>query len=251
MQQDFYRVAYNTTMITPDNYLFTTKHGCGRYTLINSKKMKKRFDVSGTIPEIKPNYNTSPTQTMPIVVHKDGKNQLLMSIWGLLPIWAVSNPNFGYKTFNARAENLEESKLWSKPFHETRCLVPAEGYYEWKKLGGKDKQPYYFHLQAKEMFAFAGLYNTWTDKKTDEIRSSFTIVTTDANKAQAPIHDRMPVILDKGEEGVWLDETETPAHLAAMLNPYKTAGFELYPVDKAVGNSRNNYAELLDKVADQ
>ena len=240
--------CYNKAMINLDNYLFTTEHGCGRYTLRDTEKIAKRFDVSGKVPKLKPNFNTAPTHIMPVITQKDGKNRLEMMSWGIIPVWAKDKPQFAYTTFNAKAETLEEKPMWKGLFHKTRCLVPADGYYEWQKLAGDKKQTYYFHLADDKMFAFAGLYTSFTDEKTGEIFSSYTIITTRPNKIQAPIHDRMPVILDPDEESVWLEPTDEFGHLETILDPYKVTGFEHYPVKSDVGNVRNNSAELIEHI---
>jgi len=238
-------------MITIDNYLDQTDHACGRYALEHPEWMKKRFAIKGKVPEVKPNYNAAPTQDMPVVVQKDKANAIEIMRWGLQPVWAKDQPNFAWKTFNARAETLQEKPMWKGPFKKHRCLVPATGYYEWQKIDSKTKQPYFFYLEDHEMFAFAGLYDEWTDKDSGEITRTYSIVTTSPNKIQSPIHDRMPVILNQDEESVWLDSDQDDlGFLESLLNPFTEKGFDLYPVDVAVGNSRNNSPDLVKPISE-
>jgi putative SOS response-associated peptidase YedK len=163
--------------------------------------------------------------------------------WGLIPIWAKGNKRFAFSTINARAETLLEKPMWKKLVDTKRCLVPATGFYEWKKIG-TDKQPFYIKLKDESVFAMAGLYEEWTEQESGEIVMSFSIVTTAPNKSMREIHDRMPVILDKTEEKEWLNEELSGSDVMPLLNSYPDKGMELYPVDKAVGKVANNTIEL-------
>jgi putative SOS response-associated peptidase YedK len=133
--------------------------------------------------------------------------------------------------------------MWKKLVDTKRCLVPATGFYEWKKIG-TDKQPFYIKLKDESVFAMAGLYEEWTEQESGEIVMSFSIVTTAPNKSMREIHDRMPVILDKTEEKEWLNEELSGSDVMPLLNSYPDKGMELYPVDKAVGKVANNTIEL-------
>lgn len=224
---------------------------CGRYTLISGKaKLITRFGVAGKpAGEIKPNYNIAPGQTMPVITNSGEGNQLELMRWGLIPVWA-KDMSIGYKMINARAETLADKPTWKRPFKSQRCLVPASGFYEWQK-SGKEKTPYYIHLKDQELFAFAGLYDSWTDHSTGEVIHSYSIITTNPNPLMRPIHDRMPAILDKSKENDWLnpDANEDVGFLEDLLTQYKASDMEAYTVSSDVNSAKHNTAELILKVA--
>jgi putative SOS response-associated peptidase YedK len=147
---------------------------------------------------------------------------------------------------NARAESVADKPAFRSAFKRQRCLIPANGFYEWKKTGGK-KEPYYFRLKDKSMFAFAGLYETWSDAEKKEI-NSYTMITTKANKLMAPIHDRMPVLLSKEGEEVWLDKEAVVDELLSLLMPFPDAEMECYPVAGLVSAAGNNGPDLIKKL---
>ena len=218
---------------------------CGRYTLTSTDHLKRRFDTTNSLPKgVGPNYNAAPTQIMPVVLQNDGDRIIHLMHWGVIPVWAKNNPRFAFSTFNAKAETLLEKTMWKKLIASKRCLVPATGFYEWKKIGTNDKQPYYIRVKNQDIFALAGLYDEWTDNKSGDVFSSFTIITTAPNKTMKEIHDRMPVILDKDEEDEWLNTDNSAEDVMPLLDSYKDKGMELYPVDKTVGNVKNNKIEL-------
>jgi len=217
---------------------------CGRFTLTAPTELHSRFKTSNKLPEgLKANYNAAPTQHLPVIMSKDGKNKIEIMHWGLIPVWAKDNKRFAFSTINARAESLLEKPMWKKLVESKRCLVPATGFYEWKKLGA-EKQPYYIQVKDQSIFALAGLYDEWTAEGTGEVISSFSIITTTPNTAMKGIHDRMPVILNEEEEGTWLDQKYSATDVLPLLNPYPSKDIELHPVDKAVGKVSNNSIEL-------
>ncbi|MEI6477577.1 MAG: SOS response-associated peptidase family protein [bacterium] len=178
-------------------------------------------------------------------MEENSPNRLELMKWGLVPVWA-SDEKIGYKMINARAETVHEKNSFKKSFEKRRCLVPITGYYEWKKVGS-GKQPYYFRLREEEYFALAGLTAEWHNKEGKELQT-YTIITTAPNPLAAEVHDRMPVILHRKDEAVWLDPEAPLAHLQSLLIPYEAKSMESYPVSEQVGNPRNNTAALISPV---
>jgi putative SOS response-associated peptidase YedK len=195
------------------------------------------------VPEntaIRRRYNIAPTQEAPVVrVGAGGARELAMLRWGLVPSWAKELA-VGTKMINARAEGVEAKPAFRAAVRERRCLVPATGFYEWKGLPGR-KQPYAITID-RPLFAFAGLWETWTSREGRPVET-FTIITTEANPAIASVHDRMPVILPKDAEEAWLSGDAKDA--LAVLAPY-AAETNLRAVGPAVGNSKNESPECLD-----
>lgn len=237
-----------SSIYSAQRYLFETSHACGRYTLVmGQQKLEKRFGTKNKLAKpIKSNYNTSPTQQMPVITNHGEGNEIEIMSWGFRPVWA-QDISSAYKFFNARAETLAEKPMWKKSFATKRCLVPASGFYEWRK-DGKEKTPYYIHLKDQELFAFAGLYDSWTDKKTGEVHKSYTIITTNPNGLMRPIHDRMPVILDKCKEDDWLnpDANEDIGFLEHLLKPFSAKDMSAYTVSSEVNSAKHNSAELIE-----
>jgi putative SOS response-associated peptidase YedK len=166
---------------------------CGRYTLGKTpESLLEHFQLFGEVPCFKASYNIAPSESVPIVYQYAGHRLALLMRWGMIPKWS-KEPKTKYSTINARAETLTESKLYIGPFKHTRCLVPADGFYEWQQTDVK--QPYHICEKGHRLFAFAGLWETWHEGQEDEL-FSFTIIVTDANPAVSSIHKRMPVILD-------------------------------------------------------
>jgi putative SOS response-associated peptidase YedK len=192
---------------------------CGRFALVSdAAAISEGFAVRDGSYEFKPNWNVTPGQYIPAVITREGRNSLASFLWGLIPSQA-KDPSIGHKLINARAETIDKKPSFRSAFSKRRCLIVVDGFYEWKKEGAK-KIPLYFHLKSKEPFGLAGLYETWTSPDKKEIRSC-TIITTEANKLIAPIHDRMPAIVPKKEEHIWIsDTTEDRAMLFSILKPY-------------------------------
>lgn len=194
---------------------------CGRFVLMTpGKSLAERFGLE-EIPDLQPHYNIAPTQ-MVVVIRLDRdtlQRRLVQMKWGLIPFWA-KDASIGNRLINARGESAAEKPAFRAAFKTRRCLVPTDGFYEWKKQEGTRKQPYLVRNADGSPFAFAGLWERWTGPE-GEIIESCTILTTDANDLTRPIHDRMPVILHPKDYDLWLDpEVKDPALLKPLLRPY-------------------------------
>jgi len=218
---------------------------CGRYSLVPTESIAARFDIQQAQLTLSPRYNVAPSQSMPVVV-RNSPNRLVEMQWGLIPSWS-KEPRAQFSTINARAETLTKSPVFRGPFKSRRCLVPASGFYEWRKTD-QGKQPYCIQLKGGQLFAFAGLYDVWHDQEGNEL-SSYTVITTTPNDLVAPIHTRMPVILHQEDEDVWLDKESDPEQLLSLLVAYPADAMEAYPVSRAVNSPANESAELLQSVA--
>ena len=192
---------------------------CGRFALVSDlAAIEEDFDIQKVYHDFKPNWNISPGQYIPAVIHREGQNILESFLWGLIPSWA-KDPSIGQKLINARAETVHQKPSFKNAFQKNRCLIFADGFYEWKKDGRK-KIPLYFYLRSKQPFGIAGLYETWVSPEKKQVHTC-TIITTDANKLIQPAHDRMPVIIPKERERTWLsDELEDKIVLLSVLKPY-------------------------------
>ncbi|QMU30150.1 SOS response-associated peptidase [Adhaeribacter radiodurans] len=218
---------------------------CGRYSETKDiNVLEERFDLQ-IDKKYKPNYNASPGNVLPVITNKDPKNLTFMQ-WTLLPHWSKER-KIKYSTFNAKAEELTEKPSFRSLITTKRCLVPASGFYEWKDVTPeetdmfgqrlpnpktkKEKQIYFINLKSDELFAMAGLWDEWIDQKTGEIVSSFTIITTTANELVKPIHpERMPVILTRETEKLWLDNSLSKEQLLALLTPYEAQEMKAKPL---------------------
>ena len=165
--------------------------------------------------------------------------------WGLVPHWA-KDPRVGYRMINARAETVATKPAYRAALRYRRCLVPADGYYEWQRTG-KSKQPYFIHLDSDEPFCFAGLWASWGER--DQRLESCTIITTEANELSAAVHHRMPAILDAADYGLWLDTAITdPSEVRALLRPYPSSRMALHPVSTRVNSPRNDEPECIQPI---
>jgi len=214
---------------------------CGRYTLTKSKKaLIDHFQVSEWIEgEVGARYNIAPTQPVLVVRLLRGRRRLDHVRWGLVPSWA-KDPTIGGRMINARAETIVEKPAYRAAFRYRRCLIPADGFYEWRKLVEGGKQPFYIHLRDGGVFAFAGLWEHWQGEDGSELESC-TIITTTSNERLSDLHDRMPVILGPDHYDVWLrtDSQDAPG-LLKMLQPYTAAPLDAYPVSQLVNSARND-----------
>jgi putative SOS response-associated peptidase YedK len=205
--------------------------------------------IPDQLPEdYKPRYNIAPTQSHLIVTLEREDRAVHQARWGLIPSWSKDNKN-AYKTINARAETVEKSPAYRSAFKRRRCLVPADGFYEWQGEKG-NRQPYWFHRPDGKLLYFAGLYEDWyPEGKENPPETTFTIITTDANEYLSRIHNRMPVILDDEAQEVWLfpGEANVP-DLKALLKPAPEDALAARPVSKEVNNARNQGPELLDEI---
>ncbi len=224
---------------------------CGRFafTDIDAIFSLYRVIISEDM-EIAPRYNIAPSQHTPVIYHnKENGRVLEMMKWGLVPSWA-KDPKTGSRMINARAETLDQKPSFRHSFKSRRCLVPATGFYEWKKTG-KNRVPHYIRLKKRDTFSFAGLYDIWRGGEWNEIKT-FTIITTEPNSILKPIHDRMPVILREEWEEPWLAEDLPPGpdsdELMAMLKPYPYDDMIAHVVSNEVNNPTNDNPELIKSV---
>jgi putative SOS response-associated peptidase YedK len=215
---------------------------CGRFTLpMPWSELVKLYRVHDR-PNLKPRYNIAPTQDILAVrLDQDGQQEAVQLRWGLLPFWAKEE-KISYSTINARAETVAKKPAFRDPFKKRRCLIPADGYYEWKKLKDGSKQPYRITLKPEQPFSFAGLWEHW--EKEDKVVESCTIIVTDANELTKDIHGRMPVILDPEDYDRWLDGSDGQN----LLRPYPSEKMLRYPVSRAVGNVKNTGPELIEAI---
>ena len=221
---------------------------CGRYTLtIPVETLAKEFGLTGPVPEVPPSYNIAPTQEVAVVLEDGGEHRLEMLRWGLIPSWA-DDPQIGSRMINARSETAAEKPSFRRAFRERRCLIPADGFYEWQGTNN-GKQPFYIHMQDGSPFAFAGLWESWQNPEDSEIRTC-TILTTEANELLAPIHNRMPVILDSEDYELWLHTGVREVELlSTLLKPYSSDTLEAYPVSRRVNSPANNEPSCIEPVA--
>ena len=220
---------------------------CGRFTLRTpAKELMKAFRLAEA-PDLMPRYNVAPTQQVAAIRlnPETGTRQLSMFRWGLVPSWA-DDPKIGYGMINARAESVAMKPAYRSAFKKGRCLVIADGFYEWKKAGAK-KQPYLIQLRDNEPFAFAGLAEHW--HLGDDTIDSCTIITTEPNELMEGIHDRMPVILPSEDYDLWLDpDFHGQGKLLEMLMPYPAEEMKAFPVSTVVNNPRNESRECVEAV---
>lgn len=219
---------------------------CGRFTLSQPVEAIASIFQLSEIPKLEPRYNIAPTQLVP-TLHKSERDerQFQMLRWGLIPSWA-KDPAIGNKLINARAETVAEKPSFRSAFRHRRCLVIADGFYEWRRQDGK-KQPFYFRLHDGQPFAFAGLWEHWQDSM-GEVIDSCTIITTEANEILQPIHDRMPVILNPKDYDLWLDPVEKPEQLQQLLQSYSSTEMTSYPVSTKVNKPTNDTPELINSL---
>jgi putative SOS response-associated peptidase YedK len=215
---------------------------CGRFTLrASTETLVEHFMLDESQP-IAPRYNIAPSQPVAVVRQPPdaGERTLTLIRWGLIPFWA-KDPAIGNRLINARAETVAEKPAFRKAFQQRRCLIAADGYYEWRKTSG-GKQPYYFRLKSEEPFAFAGLWESWTAADSGgEPLETCVIITTRANELSLPIHERMPAILQEADYDAWLDPAaKDRRQLAPLLEPYDSASMIADPVSTLVNNPRND-----------
>ena len=218
---------------------------CGRYTLSTpAGRLAEEFQLDSTT-EIVPSYNVAPTQQVAAVLEDEGGRRLEMFRWGLVPSWA-EDPDIGARMINARSETAPEKPSFRSAFRRRRCLIAADGFYEWKRENG-GKQPYYFRMQDGRPFAFAGLWESW--EKGDGILRTCAILTTRANSVLEDVHDRMPVILPHDAYNAWLDPDADREELGELLIPYPYDDLETYPVSRFVNSPRNNDERCIEPAA--
>jgi putative SOS response-associated peptidase YedK len=224
---------------------------CGRYSQLRSwSDLVRLYTITAnqTPLNLRPRYNIAPTQDVPVVryAREDGGRELVLMRWGLVPFWA-KDVAAGYKMINARAETLAEKPAFRHAFRQRRCLVVADGFYEWAKTPAGRKQPYFISVARDQPFAFAGLWESWNSPGGERIQSC-AIAVTQANKTLRPIHDRMPAILDADHFDVWLDTKAPLAQAKALLRPYPGA-MTICPVSDRVNAVRNDDRTVSDRPA--
>lgn len=223
---------------------------CGRSSLTKTEKeLEERFQATFYTEDLErynplPNFNVAPTHVLPVITSQDPKHFRPMR-WGLIPFWA-KDPKVGYKMINARIETVEE-KTFKNALEKRRCLVPFDGFYEWKTVG-KKKKPYRITIQNGKLFTIAGLWESWKAPNGERIES-FTLITQPANTMMSSIHDRMPAILLPEQEKLWIDPTLSSKEALQLIIPYPDEEMEAYPVSDRVGKVSENDAGLIERVA--
>jgi putative SOS response-associated peptidase YedK len=220
---------------------------CGRYTLATPvERLAEEFGFDGSSVELPSSYNVAPTQGVAAVLEEGGQRRLEVLRWGLIPPWA-DDPQIGSRMINARSETAPGKPSFRRAFRERRCLIPADGFYEWQRTNGA-KQPYYIHMEDGRPFAFAGLWESWSKGGEREVRTC-TILTTGANALVGEIHERMPVILAADAYDVWLDPASERDELTGLLAPYPEDEMEAYPVSRFVNSPSNNDPRCVEPAA--
>lgn len=216
---------------------------CGRYVITSSPEAIRALFGYAEQPNFPPRYNIAPTQAVPIVRLVDGKRHFALVRWGLIPAW-VKDPRAFSLLINARGESVNEKPAFRNAMKRRRCLFPADGFYEWQRAGER-KRPFFVHAKSGGPFAFAGLWETWTGPNGEE-QETAAIVTTAANRTCAPIHDRMPVILDPAAYDMWLDGGNVDAKTAAaLIAPAPENLLEVREISSAVNRVVNDSPALL------
>ena len=221
---------------------------CGRFTLaIDSDDLRTQLALGQMPLDWEKRYNIAPSQDLATVPFADSRNVVWMR-WGLVPFWA-KDPAIGYKMINARAESVAEKPAYRSSFRNKRCLILADGFYEWRKVG-KTSIPFYFQLDGSEPFAFAGLWDDWEIKGVSSMPgmpglTTCTIITTSANEDVSPVHERMPVILRKERMWDWLIE-DNPLALSEMLKPLASGSLRKHEVSRDVNSPQNQGEKLIE-----
>ncbi len=221
---------------------------CGRFSQSKSAETIAQVFQVNNVPPLTPRYNIAPTQQIQTILQNAEQSQREFQIlhWGLIPSWAKA-PKMGARMINARAETVAQKPSFRAAFKQRRCLILADGFYEWQQQE-KKKQPFYFRMNDEHPFAFAGLWEHW--KSGDgEVINSCTILTTEPNDLMRPVHNRMPVIIDPKDYDLWLDtEVKTPELLQPLLHPYSAEEMTAYPVSTKVNKPVNDSAELINSL---
>jgi putative SOS response-associated peptidase YedK len=220
---------------------------CGRFTLTADPELIQQTFNLDTIPaSMTPRYNVAPSQPVAVITNENPR-ELTFHRWGLIPSWS-KDPKIGNRMINARSETADEKPSFRAAFKRRRCLIPADGFYEW--MSRKDgKAPMYIHLQDRELFAFAGLWEIWHSPQGDEMRTC-TILTGDANEFIRPLHHRMPIILDRVDYDLWLSPDEMPSEaLKPLMRSYDPERMAFYEVAKTVNSPANDTPACIEPFA--
>lgn len=217
---------------------------CGRFSMYYAEDLKDRYDLSDFPLGIKDRYNIAPGQDV-IVITRNSPNKARYMKWGLVPYWA-KDPSIGFRMINARAETVAEKPSFKRSLLHQRCIVPASGFYEWQKIEDKEKIPYNIKIKNLKLFSMAGLYDVWQHDQGKKL-TTFTIITVDANKLLMSIHARMPAILTKENEEIWLDTNiKNENKLTKLLKPYSALEMEAYTVSQAINSPQNETSKLIE-----
>ncbi len=219
---------------------------CGRYSFAPDLKIvNEHYNITVNDNDLDVNYNCAPSQQLP-VVSNDRPGELSRHHWGLIPFWA-KDKKIGYKMINARGETITEKASFKNAFKKRRCLIPADAFYEWKRMDNpKEKIPYRIYLKDQPIFSMAGIWEVWKAPAGEYIRS-FSIITISPNKLMAEIHDRMPVILSKKDEKAWL-ESDNQDELLGLIKPFPEEKMDAYRISNLVNSPRNNSKEITEPV---
>lgn len=212
---------------------------CGRYTLYQIDEVGALYGTGDVLEDVRPNYNVAPTHTMPVQT----TNGLQLMRWGLIPVWA-KDEKIGYKLFNTRSETVFEKPMWKGIVKHNRCLVPANGFYEWKKTD-TGKIPFYIHMPDEQLFSFAGIWEAWRHDGYDW--QTFSIMTTTPNREMESLHDRMPVIIDRKDYDMWLT-ADTQDDINALLLPLPDNTLQMHEVSTDVNIVKNNNGTLIGPI---
>lgn len=216
---------------------------CGRYTLkAEPEAIQKQFELAFVPEQLTPRFNIAPSQAVPIIT-ADDRDRLTFVRWGLIPSWS-KDESLGNKLINARSETADEKPSFRAAFKRRRCLIPADGFFEWMK-DGKVKRPQFIFLPDSPVFAFAGLWETWHSPHGDEVLSC-TILTTEPNDMMRQIHNRMPVILPKNSYEMWLDHSIDTQAAKSLLKPYDQDEMDVYEVSTRVNSPANDSPDIIE-----
>jgi putative SOS response-associated peptidase YedK len=225
---------------------------CGRYVIEDYQELSEqltqvplRYDF-----QFRPTWNAAPSQTLPVIVEDDGEWVVKGMHWGLIPKWTKPGSKPKVMPINARSETAAEKPMFKSLLKYRRCIVPANGFYEWKRQDAKTKRPYYIHLNGEPLMLFAGLYDEADTG--DGPLQSYTIMTTSANEQMSALHDRMPVILDPADVEDWLSREDTAVEpLEPLLRPLPEGKLDIYEVDRQVNTPRNNDPTNIEPLASE
>jgi len=215
---------------------------------VDPADLREAFPALASIPaNLAPRYNIAPTQPVAVIIDQ-GAYSLKFFVWGLVPNWA-KDPSIGNRMINARSETITSKPAFRSAFRRHRCLIPADGFYEWQKdLAANKKTPFYFSLKSRQPFAFAGIWDTWSSPDGSTL-SSCCVITTQPNDLVAAVHNRMPVILPPAAYELWLNPVESRTEvLLPLLKPYAAAEMQAYPVSRLVNTPANDSPECVHPV---
>ena len=227
--------------------MYLSEFMCGRFTIkFTLEEANKRFHIEEIKAKFTPSYNVAPSQSIPVIYNENNKIVLDSFTWGLIPHWAKDSKTV-YKMINARIETISEKHTYNKELIEGRCLIPASGFFEWKKVDGS-KKPIFIHVKDQDIFAFAGISSLW--KAPDgKIIKTCSIVTIQPNKFMKDIHDRMPAILKKDDEKEWINQKITDKkEILKMVNTYPAKEMDAYEVSPMVNSPANNNPKCIQPI---